>query len=206
MTNEHTSLGKIYLSHFTLERVVKGLMLVLCERWLGEGTDCHILIPSSSVLEPYFFLVVLGCSIRFKRAHALCLAQALTTASCPQLRQEFDLNYACLELQLTQAVCGTWLYNCLTSTCFLWKSTGQGDIPISSTGCTCFLIDGRVEGQYITYICMSLCVFMYVCSCCWKFLIWKYKQYFSFISNLYLIDILFKKYFKVISKIRNTYD
>ena len=47
---------------------------------------------------------------------------------------------------LTQAVCGTWLYNCLTSTCFLWAyasapnsttSTGQGVIPISSTGCTC---------------------------------------------------------------------
>ena len=29
-------------------------------------------------------------------------------------------------------------------------STGQGDTPISSTGCTCFLIDGWVEGQYVT--------------------------------------------------------
>ena len=65
----------------------------------------------------------------------------------------------CLELRLTQAVCGTWLYNCLTPTCFLWAyasapnsttSTGQGDIPISSTGCTCFLIDDSVEGQYVT--------------------------------------------------------
>ena len=52
----------------------------------------------------------------------------------------------CLELQLTQAVCGTWLYNCLTSACFLWASapnstmsTGQGDTPISSTRCTCYL-------------------------------------------------------------------
>ena len=26
------------------------------------------------------------------------------------------------ELQLTHAVCGTWLYNCLTATCFLWAS------------------------------------------------------------------------------------
>ena len=31
-------------------------------------------------------------------------------------------------------------------------STGQGDIPISSTGCTCFLIDGSVEGQYVTLL------------------------------------------------------
>ena len=30
------------------------------------------------------------------------------------------------------------------------SSTGQGDIPIFSTGCTCFLIDGSVEGQYVT--------------------------------------------------------
>ena len=68
----------------------------------------------------------------------------------------------------TQAVCGTWLYNCLTTTCFLWAyasapnsttSTGQGDIPISSTRWTCFfrlitqvhrLIDGSVEDQYVT--------------------------------------------------------
>ena len=54
-----------------------------------------------------------------------------------------------LELQLTQAACGIWLYNCLKSTCFLWAyasapnsatSTGQGDIPISSTGWTCFAV------------------------------------------------------------------
>ena len=63
-----------------------------------------------------------------------------------------------LELQLPQAVCGTWLYNRLTSSCFLWAyastpnsttSRGQGDILTSSTGCTCFLIDGSVEGQYV---------------------------------------------------------
>ena len=50
---------------------------------------------------------------------------------------------------LPQAVCGTWLYNCLTPTYFLWAyasalnsttSTGQGDIPISSTGCTYFAV------------------------------------------------------------------
>ena len=68
---------------------------------------------------------------------------------------------------LTQTVCGTWLYNCLTFTCLLWAyasapnlttSTGQGDIPMFSTGCTSFavtqvylLIDGSVEGQYVTH-------------------------------------------------------
>ena len=64
----------------------------------------------------------------FPRVQGLCLALALTTASCPQQRLELELwlqlelNSACLELQLTQTVCGTWLYNCLTTTCFLWAS------------------------------------------------------------------------------------
>ena len=50
-------------------------------------------------------------------------------------------------LQLTEPACGTGLYNCLTSTCFLWASYlhpirsvhSQGYTLISSTGCTCYL-------------------------------------------------------------------
>ena len=49
------------------------------------------------------------------------------------------LNSACLELQLTQTVCGTWLYivwrapaSCGRRICTEFNpSTGQGDIPIS---------------------------------------------------------------------------
>ena len=59
-----------------------------------------------------------------------------------------------LEIQLTQIVCGTWLYNSLPSTCFLWASHLHRIQPVhrsvSSTGCNCFLIDGSVEGQYVT--------------------------------------------------------
>ena len=42
-------------------------------------------------------------------------------------------------------------------------SKGQGDIPISSTGCPCFLIDGSVEGQYVTIAFKELysqCIFL----------------------------------------------
>ena len=54
--------------------------------------------------------------------------------------------------------CRTGLYHCLTSTCFLWASHlhpiqpvhSQGYTLISSTGCTSSLIDGWVEGQYVT--------------------------------------------------------
>ena len=41
---------KTYLSHFMLERVAKGLILVMCEWWVGDGADCHILTTSSSAL------------------------------------------------------------------------------------------------------------------------------------------------------------
>ena len=61
---------------------------------------------------------------------ALCLALALTTASCPQLQLELEVISACLELQLTQAVCGTWLYNCLTTTCFLRASHVHRTQPV----------------------------------------------------------------------------
>ena len=91
------------------------------------------------------------------------LKLVLTPASYPQPELQLQLQ---LQLQhelnwLTQTICGTWLYNCWTTTCFLWAyasapnstmSTGQGDIPISSTGYTCFLIDGSVEGQYVTRV------------------------------------------------------
>ena len=50
-------------------------------------------------------------------------------------------------LQLTEPVCGTGLYNCLTSICFLWvlhlhpiqPVHSQGYALISSTGCICYL-------------------------------------------------------------------
>ena len=35
---------KIYLSHF----IQKGCERVVCERWVGDGTDCNILTPASS--------------------------------------------------------------------------------------------------------------------------------------------------------------
>ena len=63
-------------------------------------------------------------------------------------------------LQLTQTLCGTGLYNCLSPSCFLWALHlhwiqpihGQGYILISLTRCTCFSIDGWVEGQYVTQV------------------------------------------------------
>ena len=42
---------KIYLSHF----IQKGCERVMCERWVGDWTDCNILTPSSSVFSSTSF-------------------------------------------------------------------------------------------------------------------------------------------------------
>ena len=129
---------KIYLSH----SIRKGWCWLCVRSELETGTDCYILTQSSdhSSTSSSFWL---GCStVGYWGPKALSLQAVHTLASCPQLERQ-------LKLELTQAVCGTWLYVCLTPTCFLWAyasapnsttSTGQGDIPISSTGCTCFIV------------------------------------------------------------------
>ena len=58
----------------------KGLMLVVCERWAGDG-DRLLYWPSSTS-----FLYWLGCStVGHWRPKALCLPLALNSASCHQL-------------------------------------------------------------------------------------------------------------------------
>ena len=129
---------KIYLSHF----IQKGWCWLCVRGKLEKQTDCHILTPSSSDHRSTSFTFWLGCSIMGHWGpKALRLPPALNSVSCPQLTPTGT--------ELTQAICGTWLYFCLTPTCFLWMyvsapnsttSTGQGDIPISSTGCTCLAV------------------------------------------------------------------
>ena len=110
MTNEHTSLEKIYLSHF----IRKGCESAVCERWVGDGTDCNILTPSSSDYSSTSF------SFCWAAQPGILRAQALSGSwfSLPRTATRTPTNW----FQLTWTVCGTGLYNCLTSTCFLWAS------------------------------------------------------------------------------------
>ena len=151
--NERTQFfRKIYLSHFILERVAKRLILVMCERWVGNRTDCNILTPSSSDYS--------------STSSSFCWAAQLGSwGPKPSVWSWFSLPWTPTNwFQLTQDVCGTWLYNCLTPTCSCVhrnftkfnSSIGQGDTSISSTGCTYFLIDGWVEGQYVTPVSILL--------------------------------------------------
>ena len=138
----------------------------LCVRGeLETGTDCSILTPSSSDHSSTSFVFWLGCStVGHWGPKALCLELVITRASCLQLMQ----------LQLTDSSsvapgyiivwrppvsCGrTHLPPSPNST----TSTGQGDSPISSTGCTCFAVllliytgvslDWRLGRESICYI------------------------------------------------------
>ena len=114
---------------------------------------------------------------------ALCLALALTTTSCPQLRLELELrlqlelNSACLELQLTQTVCGTWWYNCLRPP----VSSGQSYLhliqPIHRSRWYSDIFDlflelRLVEDQYIIYIyIIYIYIHIYIVKSRWQALI-----------------------------------
>ena len=123
---------KIYLSHFIrngCERVAKGL----CVRGELETEQTETYWPQT----PLSLAALLSRSAGLLNrgswgAHSPLWELVLTTASY---------------LQFTEPVCGSGLYNCLTSTCFLWASHlhpiqpvhSQGYTLISSTGCTCYL-------------------------------------------------------------------
>ena len=62
MTNEHTSLEK-YTSHTLSERVV-------CERWVGDWTNCNILIPCSFVFSSTSFSFCWAAQSGVLRAHS----------------------------------------------------------------------------------------------------------------------------------------
>ena len=135
---------KIYLSHF----IRNGCERVMCERWVGDWTNCNILTPSSFVFISTSFSFCWATQSGIPRAHSSLLgAGSLYSIWSPT-------NW----LQTNWTSCRIGLYHCLTSTSFLWASHlhpiqpihSQGYTLISSTGCTCSLTDGWVEGQYVT--------------------------------------------------------
>ena len=109
----------------------------MCERWVGDWTNSNILTPSSFVFSSTSFSFCWVAQSGVPRAHSPLLgAGSLYNILSPT-------NW----LQLTEPVCGPGLYNCLTSTCFLWASHlhpihpvhSQGYTLVSSTGCTCYV-------------------------------------------------------------------
>ena len=148
MTNEHTSLENIPLKLYS-KWLRKGCERVMCERWVGHWTNCNILTPSSSVFSSTSFSFGWAAQSGVMRAHSPLLG-AGSLYSILSLTRLTPTNWTSSR---------TGLYHCLSSTCFLWAShlhpiqpvDNQGYTLICSTGCTCSLINGWVEGQYVTY-------------------------------------------------------
>ena len=82
---------------------------------LETGTDCYILTQSSSDHSGTSFSSWLGCST----VGHWGLKPSVWSWSSLRWHPTSNCNWN----WLTQAVCSTWLYNCLTSTCFLWAYT-----------------------------------------------------------------------------------
>ena len=146
MTNEHASLEK-YTSHILFERVAKGLYVRGELETEQTATYWSQVPPSLTALLSHSA----ACSTGVPEGPSPLMG---ASSHCLELQLE-------LQLQLTptnSTLRSTGLYHCLTSTCLLWASHlhpiqpvhGQGYILMSSTGCTCFLIDGSAEGQYVT--------------------------------------------------------
>ena len=57
---------KIYLSHF----IRKGCERIMCERWVGDRTDCNIFTPSSSVFKSASFSFFWAAQSGVHRAHS----------------------------------------------------------------------------------------------------------------------------------------
>ena len=92
---------KIYLSHFILGRVDVGCVWEMNWRRGQTVILTQVLLTIAALLSPHLSW---GCStVGHWRPKALCLPLALASASC---------------LQLTRTAPGTWLYYCLTTTCF----------------------------------------------------------------------------------------
>ena len=119
----------------------------MCERWVGDRTDCYILTPSFSDYS--------------STSSSFCLAaQPGSWGPKPSIWSWFSLHGQ-LQLELNCNSNSNWLKpsvapsyiivwcppdSCRRHICTEFNpSTGQGDIPISLTGYTCFLIDGSVE-------------------------------------------------------------
>ena len=107
MTNEHTSLKK-YTSHTLFEMFAKGL----CVRSELATEQIATYWPPPQFLLSLAALLSRSAQSGILRAHSPLLGDgSLYSILSPT-------NW----LQLTEPVYGPGLYNCLTSTCFLWAS------------------------------------------------------------------------------------
>ena len=94
---------KIYLSHFTLERVDFGCEWEVSWRW-----------KQTAAYWPQDFLTIASLLSHSGRAAQPWVTESPKPSVCRWLSlRHLVSNWFQLQLELTQAICGTWLYNCL---------------------------------------------------------------------------------------------
>ena len=120
---------KIYLSHFILERVI----FLVCERWVETRTDCYFdpkffFDHSSTSFSPW-----LSCStVGHRGPKALCLPLTLNLASCLQLTPTGSNRLGHMVILLFNVHLLPLFFRLFTQ--------------------VHLLIDGSVEGQYVTVV------------------------------------------------------
>ena len=155
---------KICLSHF----IRKGSCWLCVGGELETETDCYILTQSSSrdhssiSSSSWMACSTVGRWGPNSSVWSWFSLRGLPISNC-------DWNWTDSNW-LNQAACGTWLYNCFSSTCFLWSSHLhriqprpqvkitfrylRPDAPVSLSFCLFtqvhLLIDGSVEVHYVT--------------------------------------------------------
>ena len=135
---------KIYLSLYS-KGLRKGCERVMSQRWVGDWTDCNILTPNSFVFSSTSFSFCWAAQSGVLRAHSPLLGAGSL----------YSILYPTNWLQLTEfrvapgyiIVCRPPA-SCERRICTQFNS--QGYTLISSTGCICSLIDGWVDGKYVT--------------------------------------------------------
>ena len=108
-TNEHSSLEK-YISHTLFS---KGLR----KGWYWLGVRGELETEQTATYWPQVPLTIAALL-----PHSAGLLNPGPEGPGPLSEAGSHCLERQIEHQLTQAVCGTWLYNFLTSTCFLWAS------------------------------------------------------------------------------------
>ena len=153
-----------YTSHTLFSKGLRKGWYWLCVRGgLETGTDCYILTPSSSDHSSTSSSFCWAAQPGFRGLkpsvwHWLSLRHLVPNcdwnSNC-DCNSNWTLPASNSNL-LKPSVVSSYIIVCRPPTscgrriCTEFNlSTGQGDVPMSSTGCTYFLIDGSVEGQYV---------------------------------------------------------